>query len=371
MSAELSELRETVRQAQDERRLLESRVAQERHEARQARLALERRLEAVQQREEEVARQLQEVAASSEVRGLKSDLELARERLADLESDRAAAERIIAAYGAGVCLIQGAYAFYDAQRRPLRYLHKSSEDGQRARPRALSVHGAGEVHTVEYFGSGFLVDRRGLLLTNRHLAEPWWQDEAAAELMAAGLRPRFVLFRAFFPHEIEPFALDVERLSDDTDLALLRITPRGRKIPVLPLDVSGGGAVAGQPVAVLGYPTGLEALLAKAEAAVVEEILHLHGGSSQRITEALSAQRLIRPSATQGHIGDVTSTDIVFDAASSLGGSGGPVFNKAGRVIAVEYAVLTRFGGNAFGIPIRNAIELLRPDRTRRFKPRG
>ena len=35
---------------------------------------------------------------------------------------------------------------------------------------------------------------------------------------------------------------------------------------MLPLDRTGRGAVAGQPVVVLGYPTGLEAILAKAEA---------------------------------------------------------------------------------------------------------
>ena len=65
------------------------------------------------------------------------------------------------------------------------------------------------------------------------------------------------------------------------------------------------------------------------------------------------------PTTTQGHIGDVTRTDIVFDAATTQGGSGGPVFNKQGEVIAVEYALLTKFGGNSFAIPIAYALELL------------
>jgi len=74
---------------------------------------------------------------------------------------------------------------------------------------------------------------------------------------------------------------------------------------------------------------------------------------------------LIRPSTTQGHIGDITGTDIVFDAPSAQGGSGGPVFNKFGQVIAVEYAVLQKFGGNSFGIPIAYARELLAQARPR------
>jgi len=49
----------------------------------------------------------------------------------------------------------------------------------------------------------------------------------------------------------------------------------------------------------------------------------------------------------------------VFDAPSAQGGSGGPVFNKFGQVIAVEYAVLQKFGGNSFGIPIAYARALL------------
>jgi V8-like Glu-specific endopeptidase len=73
---------------------------------------------------------------------------------------------------------------------------------------------------------------------------------------------------------------------------------------------------------------------------------------------------LIRPSTTQGHIGDVTKTDIVFDAATTLGGSGGPVFNTYGRVIAVEYAGLPLFSGNSYGLPVRFALELLRKPRT-------
>jgi S1-C subfamily serine protease len=129
------------------------------------------------------------------------------------------------------------------------------------------------------------------------------------------------------------------------------------------------GSVAGQPVVVVGYPAGLEAILAKAETGVVRQILSSHGTDSERVTEALSQRGLIRPSTTQGHIGDITRSDIVFDAPTTQGGSGGPIFNKNGHVIAVEYAVLPKFGGNSFGVPITYALDMLDPRRGGRKKP--
>jgi S1-C subfamily serine protease len=219
---------------------------------------------------------------------------------------------------------------------------------------------------MEFFGTGFLVDRRGLILTNRHVAEPWWNNESAAALAARGVRPRFLLFRAFFPREAEPFELDVLGHADAVDLSLVSVELRGRRIPVLPLDPGSRAAVAGQPVVVVGYPTGLEAILGKAEGAVVREILETSGQSAERVTEALGRKGLIRPSTSQGHIGDVTRTDIVFDAPTTHGGSGGPVFNRSGRVVAVEYAVLQGFGGHSFGVPVRFAQQLLRGATTAR-----
>jgi S1-C subfamily serine protease len=202
-----------------------------------------------------------------------------------------------------------------------------------------------------------------LLLTNRHVAEPWWSDPAAERLAKDGLKPRFIVFRAFFPKEPEPFDLKTERVSDAVDLAVVRLDLKKRPVPVLALDQTGRGAVAGQPVVVLGYPAGLEALLAKADASLVRDILSESGLGVSRVTEALGRKGLIRPSTTQGHIGDVTRTDIVFDAPTTQGGSGGPVLNRNGKVIAVEYAVLTKFEGSSFGVPIGYALALLKPPR--------
>src|SRR5258707_866361 len=74
----------------------------------------------------------------------------------------------------------------------------------------------------------------------------------------------------------------------------------------------------------------------------------------------LAAQKLIRPTTTQGHIGDVLKDKIVYDAATTSGGSGGPLFNRDGKVIGVNFAILKGFGGSNLAVPARYATELLR-----------
>jgi len=357
---ELLHLRETIRESEQERLAFYARIEQERRRTDVDRRALERELEELKLREEHLKGQLGE--AGGEAASVRQDLAQTRDRLQNLESEREVGERSIREYGPGVGLIQGTFAYYDKSARPLRY--RLDEDDRVVRDEAgtplLDPAGTGPIHQVEYFGTGFLVDKKGLLLTNRHVAEPWWNDSAAQGQIDKGYSPRFTVFRAFFPREPEPFELEVERLSDKSDLAIVRLDPRGRKIPVLPLDRSGAGAVAGQPVVVVGYPAGLEAILAKADSKLVKDLLNSVGTSTERVTEALARKGLIRPSTTQGHIGDITKTDIVFDAPTTQGGSGGPILNKSGVVIAVEYAVLSKFGGNSFGVPIDYAFELLK-----------
>ena len=82
--------------------------------------------------------------------------------------------------------------------------------------------------------------------------------------------------------------------------------------------------------------------------------------SVTRIVSQLAAQNLIRPTTTQGHIGDVLKDKIVYDAATTSGGSGGPLFNRSGKVIGVNFAILKGFGGSNLAVPVRYANELLK-----------
>jgi serine protease Do len=213
LQAEMTRLTATVRAAEQERQTFQQRWEEERRRSEAERRALEERVEQARRREEELSSRLAE-AASGEVQALRVELAATRGRLEALETERAAAERIIREYGTGVCLIQGSYAFYDAAERPLRYRLDAAGRAVQADDGSfdLDVGGVGSVHTTLYFGTGFLADRRGLVLTNRHVGEPWWKDDAAQALIDRGFRPRMLTFRAFFPQEPAPLSLSVERV---------------------------------------------------------------------------------------------------------------------------------------------------------------
>ena len=72
-------------------------------------------------------------------------------------------------------------------------------------------------------------------------------------------------------------------------------------------------------------------------------------------------RNLIRPIATQGHIGDVLLDKIVYDAQTTSGGSGGPLFNNEGKVIGINFAMVREFGGSNFAIPVGYGKSLLNP----------
>jgi len=112
-------------------------------------------------------------------------------------------------------------------------------------------------------------------------------------------------------------------------------------------------------VVLMGYPTGVDGILARAGSDVVQKI----AAGSQDISQIMSriaAQQLIRPTTTQGHIGDVLQDKIVYDAATTSGGSGGPLFNRDGKVIGINFAVIKDFGGSNLAVPARYASELLK-----------
>jgi hypothetical protein len=69
-------------------------------------------------------------------------------------------------------------------------------------------------------------------------------------------------------------------------------------------------------VVLMGYPTGVDGILARAGSDVVRKIAAGSQDLSQ-IMSRIAAQQLIRPTTTQGHIGDVLQDKIVYDAATT------------------------------------------------------
>lgn len=294
-------------------------------------------------------------ALTRQLQELREQQRASEARLSRLEARRGAAERIIRQYAGGIAFIQGTYRLTDGSGRPLRYAGGATGAGETIS--VLSPEGAGPEVIFEFNGTGFLVGAEGLLVTNRHVVEPWEESARVQGLLRAGFRPGRIALRAFFPGHPEPFPLEIVALAPDTDIALLRLDPRGISLPVLPLAGPEEQSPVGDPVLLLGYPAGLAALVAKAELrpAALPDI----PTTGREVAESLARRGLIRPLATQGHIGDLLPHQIVYDALTAGGGSGGPLFNLDGRVIGINYATLSNFAGSSFAIPIQWARDLL------------
>jgi S1-C subfamily serine protease len=292
--------------------------------------------------------------------GTRPELAAARDVVRRFELADGAAEQLIARYAGSVCLIQGSYGFGRTVKGTWQWLKEAPPDllkgmNLTSEQVPLMLEGAGAVFTVDYTGTGFLVDRRGLVLTNRHIAEPWWKNDAAERLIKDGYDARFIHLRAWFPGRKGPVTFDRARttIADDADLAALAFAPDGDLPP--PFELAGPERiVAGRRVLLLGYPSGLDALLAR-----TEEDLAARDAEPGQILAALAARDLVRPLPTHGYIGDVLGDRVVFDAATAVGGSGGPLMDMDGRVVAINFGILKAFRGANFGVPAPAAARLL------------
>jgi len=77
------------------------------------------------------------------------------------------------------------------------------------------------------------------------------------------------------------------------------------------------------------------------------------------VAKRLAAAGFIRPLASRGIIGQATAAALVYDAETTLGGSGGPVLDMDGRIVAVNSAILPEFGGSNFGVPVARLRALI------------
>ncbi len=302
-------------------------------------------------------------AGSSDVSALRDQLAEATNRLKRVEAESQSAEEVIRAYAPSVCLLHVSVSFIDrASGRPLRYgginpdgepLHDS--DGNPV----YTLEGRAPEVRADFFGTGFIVGE-GRILTNHHVAQPWWKDDELAAVSKQGLNPSIAELTAYFPDTSAGIPVSVSEISGEADLAVLKGDLSSLKKPVLKLDARKEAAVSGQPLLSLGYATGISAILARAGEDAVNDIAKSTGGKPTEVVNELLRRKLIRPLVTQGHIGDVLPDKIVYDAQTTSGGSGGPLINRDGEVIGVTYAVVKGFGGSNFGVPIRFAQPLLK-----------
>ncbi len=315
----------------------------------------------LQQKSDELKQKMS--SASGDVSQLQKELEETTNKLARVQSDSEAAEGVIRTYAPSVCLLHVSVAFRDrASGRFLRYggitpAGEPLKDGDGNI--VYSLDGRAPEVRQDFFGTGFIVGD-GKILTNHHVAQPWWKNDEMEQALKQGLSPEIEEMAAYFPDEAAGVPMQVNEIANDADLALLHGDLSGLKRPTLRLDARKEAAISGQSLISLGYATGVSAILARAGDDVVDQILKVSGGDAKLVVNELAKRKLIRPLVTQGHIGDVLTDKIVYDAQTTSGGSGGPLMNKDGRVIGVTFAVVRGFGGSNFGVPIRYAEPLLK-----------
>lgn len=244
-----------------------------------------------------------------------------RAEIADLRREQRLSPLLLARYRGSICFLHGTY----------RYL---APGGVRMQ--------------VRYSGTAFAVAPQ-ILATNRHVIEPWFETGADRTLPRGHDYQRETL-AAFCPGRAEPLPVTV-RAKSDADVALLAYD--GPALPVIPLAAR--APAPGEPVVVVGYPMGITAMVAKSPSQVFRRLAHRE--RDERTAQELAELRLIRPSATHGHLGDVIGDRLIYDAATAEGGSGGPVLNQRGEVIAINAAYIDGFAGGTLGV----SVEALRP----------
>jgi S1-C subfamily serine protease len=280
-------------------------------------------------------------------------------------------------YGSGVCLIVGVYDLVDKKTgkvlryadpqayRPNPYEPTQSEDPSRPTgPPQIGITTEGGGSTVEYdfIGTGFHVGG-GYIVTNRHVVQPWEEDDQVKQMMqAANGRARVKRLVIYFPNFAQPFALKVKQLGSREDIAVGQIDPAmlPPDIPSLPLDTDSASAAVGKTVVTMGYPSGPDRLLAMVDDDEAKSINQRFGNSRQNLINFLAQSQKIVPLTTQGAITDLDAKRIVHDAKTAEGGSGAPLFGQAGRVIGVNFGVFTENTAANMAVPVRFAIDALR-----------
>ncbi|BAT54782.1 Peptidase S1 and S6, chymotrypsin/Hap [Nostoc sp. NIES-3756] len=159
-------------------------------------------------------------------------------------------------------------------------------------------------------GSGFIIDKSGLILTNAHVVDK--ADRVTVRLKDG-----------------RSFEGKVQGIDEVTDLAVVKINA-GNSLPVAPLGSSNSVQVGDWAIAV-GNPLGFDN------------------------TVTLGIVSTLKRSSAQVGITDKRLDFIQTDAAINPGNSGGPLLNDQGEVIGINTAIRADAMGIGFAIPIDKA----------------
>jgi len=172
-------------------------------------------------------------------------------------------------------------------------------------------------------GSGFVVSKKGYILTNSHVITN--AGEGAAVHAADRVYVEF--------QDRDRVAAKVVGWDVFDDVGLLKVDPSGRALDPVPLGNS-AAIVVGEPVAAIGSPFGNEDSLGVGVVSAIHR-------SIDSLTSNFSLVDAIQTDAPINH-----------------GNSGGPLFDARGRVIGINAQIRSDSGnaeGVGFAVPINSA----------------
>jgi 2-alkenal reductase len=184
--------------------------------------------------------------------------------------------------------------------------------------------GGGSHPTASAQGSGFVVSKDGVILTNAHVITTAGQSSAEP----SGASKLYVEYGDGDRVPASIVGWDVFN-----DVGVVRVDPKDHALAPVPLGDS-SAAVVGDPVAAIGSPFGNQNSLA---------------------VGVVSATRRSIPSLTSRY---QVAEAIQIDAPINHGNSGGPLFDSRGRVIGINAQIRSDSGraeGVGFAIPINSA----------------
>jgi DNA-binding response OmpR family regulator len=319
-----------------------------------------KQLEALRAESAELRKQISNSSGSS-LADLDSRLKQTDSRIGKLESESRIAEAIVRDYSNSVCLIYAIVGFHDRSsgaRLKFAGIDASGKPEVDEKGNVIvTTQGGTRPVQLHVFGSGFLVDTGGRILTNHHVLEPWWHNTEEIPVPTDKFKPVVESIWAYFPGYDRPMPLSVQLVSEDFDLGLAAVDlpPNAPR----PVNIEQQPANSGSPVVLIGYPTGVEGILARIDERTLKQIAQTVGDDTEGLVQELGRRKLIRPLVTQGHLGVVGPDRLVYDAQTTHGGSGGPVFDSNGKVIGVNFAILSDFSGSNFAVPIARAAKIV------------
>lgn len=283
-----------------------------------------REIAELQARAESLSHEAQELIAR-----FRSELKVLRDALAESQAETARLRSDLAAAGGDEAAIARLRAALDAAERRQRGLIGATGVDYRTIARknqdAVAIVVVEFSDTERFSGTAFAVDSQGTLVTNRHVL-----TGEAGDRQPQRIAVKFSGSRQWFQAQLAGAA-------PAADVAVLKVDIRGGTPRVAGIAREPRAVERGDPVAVIGYPLGLD--------------LPMEGQGLYAAAE---------PTLTVGTVSKVLTDVIQVDGFGAPGSSGSPVFDRDGNVIGVLYGGVREAQGKiVYAIPAKFVREYL------------